>query len=391
MTVRAPSTSKGLSFAYRACPNHQRGGNANDVDRHSNTAITMMSKITNGRDTCGASVTSLRCRVTRGQVSRANEMDWQRKSRGELAFHLACSDRRSRHNNADDDSGSVSLKERLENLLQAIPSFLERAGVAVGETQERVQRVFSSDHRQGVRNNVINDDDRHGGDDNQQGRNKNKTSNTNTTEEGDTLPLSDELELLQTTLGNVSMFAVEALTPWDFDRHDFGVTFVHTWIDDTQAAARPAGFAANSAPPYTRNRRQRRRNAPPTTVKLTSTLKPLEGEWKLTARTKLATFANDKGIVFGKAGLYLAGDQSPFIGIEADRIWSLGSVPNTWIFANANYRNSRAPMMPVIRASVGVQHRFKFARGWNLTLRAGMHPLEPNKWFVTPTPNGGYF
>lgn len=169
---------------------------------------------------------------------------------------------------------------------------------------------------------------------------------------------------------NVVLFTLDSLTPWDFDRHDFGLTFAHTWVDIDANAGRV--------------------NAPPAVVKLTSTINPLEKEWKLSARSKLMELP-EGAVVFGKAGLYLTGDRPAYIGVEADRVWKVPKLKGTKVFVNVNYRSSRKPDMDPIMTSIGVQQDFEIWKGVQLTLRIGTNPVEREKFFVTPVPHGSYF
>lgn len=180
-----------------------------------------------------------------------------------------------------------------------------------------------------------------------------------------TPPADGEFE---TRVRNVVLFMVESLTPWDFDRHDFGLTFANVWVD------------ADALKTEHKN----------VVVKMTSTIKPVEREWKVTARTKLIELGED-AVVFGKAGLYLAGDQPAYIGVEADRVWKLPKLPDTKFFMNVNYRNSRKPQFDPVRTSLGLQQDFRIAKGLDLTLRLGINPLDRTDWYVTPVPNGSYF
>lgn len=175
---------------------------------------------------------------------------------------------------------------------------------------------------------------------------------------------------LERQVRNLILFALDSLTPWDYDRHDFGLTFAHTWVDIDANAGRV--------------------DAPPAVVKLTSTIKPLEKEWKLSARSKLMELP-EGAVVFGKAGLYLAGDRPAYIGAEADRVWKVPRLKGTKVFVNVNYRSSRKPDVDPISTSVGVQQDFEVWKGVQVTLRIGTNPLEMEKIFVTPVPNGSYF
>lgn len=96
-------------------------------------------------------------------------------------------------------------------------------------------------------------------------------------------------------------------------------------------------------------------------------------------------------VVFGKAALYLAGELPPYVGVEADRVWKLGRLEGTRLFANINYRSSRKPQVDPVRLSFGVQQDFELAKDVVLTLRIGLNPLAWDNFFVTPVPNGEYF
>lgn len=162
----------------------------------------------------------------------------------------------------------------------------------------------------------------------------------------DDLPPAEEVEKKARSL---LTYAAQSLTPWDFDRREPGVTFVHNWEVEE--------------------------------MKITSTWKPLFQEWKLSARTRFMSFADDSGVIFGKAGLYLAGDLPPYIGLEADRILPIPRVPRSHLFANVNYRSSRKPFAAVVVASAGIQHTVRIGESNGLTLRAGWSTKDITKPF----------
>lgn len=167
---------------------------------------------------------------------------------------------------------------------------------------------------------------------------------------------------------NTIDFLLDSLTPWDFDRHDFGFTFANVWEDvDTGSDDDLLG-----------------------PVKMTSTIKPLEKEWKLSARTKILDLG-EGGVLFGKAGLYLAGKGTPYIGVEADKVWDIPGLSGTKAFVNVNYRSSRMPDTDPVLSSVGVELDFPLLADVILCLRIGVNPLERKKIVVTPIPNGSYF
>lgn len=272
-----------------------------------------------------------------------------------------------------------TLKERLEALLNFIPRFLDRATNQTPILQESVSSSSKQSSKsiqkrnpfrflQFWKNNRENID-----------RTKNNLLNTAESalrQDGEGFRRNANLLDFRWLTGSAGdpdfgvlakefgLFALDSLSPWDFDRHDFGVTFVTTW-EDLEAGDIATG------------------------IKVTSTIKPLESEWKVSARTKLIELG-ENALVFGKAGLYLAGEQSPFIGVEADRMWNLPQLSNTKLFCNANYRSSRKADLP-FRMSVGLQHNFELTKGVVLTLRFGAYPFEKPVFFATPVPNGNYF
>lgn len=180
---------------------------------------------------------------------------------------------------------------------------------------------------------------------------------------------------LEKQVQGILLFLSDSLCPWDYDRHDFGLTFTNTWTDIESVSGGGGTSTANSL------------------VKMTSTIKPLEKEWKLTARTKLLRLG-EGGVVFGKAGLYLAGDLPAYIGVEADRVWTVPYLKGTKVFGNVNYRSSRKPQHDPVVASFGVQQTIPIVNGLELTLRFGVDSQLENgkpKPYVAPIPLGSYF
>lgn len=170
---------------------------------------------------------------------------------------------------------------------------------------------------------------------------------------------------LEKQLRNATMYAVDTLTPWDYDRHDFGLTFAQTWEE-----AGPGSGGGR--------------------VKLTSTLKPLEREWKLSARSQLVEMPAG-ACVFGKAGMYLAGDKAAYVGVEADRMWPVPRTGGAKLFVNVNYRSSRRPEREPVKMSVGVQKGFEVWGGMVVWVRVGVDVANWGRLEVTPVPNGEYF
>lgn len=268
-----------------------------------------------------------------------------------------------------------TLKARLEELLRLLPEYAARAGSAAAALPEHARRLFADDGPLAAarfwRDNREN-----------AGAAADALLDAGAgAVRGDADAFSRaaaRLDLrwlrdaggLPRMLNTVALAALDALTPWDFDRHDFGLTFANTWVD------------ANALPP--------RADGLSPVVKLTSTIKPLEGEWKLTARSRLVEIG-EGGVVFGKAGIYLVGEQPSYVGVEADRVWNVPRLEYTKVFANVNYRSSRKPQRDPVRASFGVQQDFLLGRGMELTLRIGVDPMDEQKFFVTPVPNGSYF
>lgn len=182
---------------------------------------------------------------------------------------------------------------------------------------------------------------------------------------------NDQLITLDHNISAVIAFFAEALTPWDFDRREPSFTLSSSWNDElSHIGGQPEK---------------------PGLIKLTSTIKPLYSEWKLTARTKFVNLGRD-GTVFGKAGLYLAGSGPPYVGVEADRLLDIPRLAHTKLFANVNYRSSRKPFSAPIVASAGVQHTLVFSNRLDLTFRIGMSTVDPDRpWFIMPMPHSSYF
>jgi hypothetical protein len=165
------------------------------------------------------------------------------------------------------------------------------------------------------------------------------------------------------------LYLAEAICPWDYDRKEPSLTFVNVWTDVEAITT----------------------DRDTTKVKVTSTIKPLHQEWKLTARTKLLKLG-DEGIVFGKAGIYLVGDKDPYVGVEADRTWQLPKLSGTKLFLNANYRSSRKPDSEPVVASIGLQQRFRIRQGLEFTLRAGVGTQNGmSRMYLAPIPFGSYY
>lgn len=272
-----------------------------------------------------------------------------------------------------------TLKSRLEALLNSIPRFIDRATRSTESFAEsvpaNVKSLFSKDGPLGAlqfwrdnRENIQQTTDAllDTGESIVRGDSEQFRENASRLNLRFLKDLQDGSEMnVVRMVHRVTLFAVDALTPWDFDRHDFGITFVTKW-DDVET-----GDLTNH-------------------VKLTSTIKPLEGEWKVTGRTKLLELG-DGAVVFGKAGIYLAGDHPAYVGVEADRVWRIPRVDGTKLFLNVNYRSSRKPDVDPFKMTLGLQQDFDIAKGVVLTLRIGANPLEADKLFVTPVASGEYF
>lgn len=181
-------------------------------------------------------------------------------------------------------------------------------------------------------------------------------------------PARDEASEIEQRARAVAAFIAEALCPWDYDRREPAVTFANTWTDRATADADDDSQ-----------------------VKITSTIKPLYQEWKLTARTMLIELG-DNGVVFGKAGIYLAGDLPAYIGLEADKVVDVPRLKNTKLFVNANYRSSRKPFATPVVASAGVQQTLPLNKRLELTFRLGVSTRSgAHRVFFTPVPYGTYF
>jgi hypothetical protein len=175
------------------------------------------------------------------------------------------------------------------------------------------------------------------------------------------------------SLRNAFLFLAESVCPWDYDRKEPALTFVNVWTDVEAIKSDRDTYK----------------------VKIASTINPLAREWKVTARTRLASLGNDKfgeGCLFGKAGIYLVGDKEPYVGVEADRTLNVPFLPGTALFVNANFKSSRKPNTDPIVASAGVQQTIDLGGGLALTLRAGYNSLKgTSKLYISPVPFGSYF
>lgn len=236
---------------------------------------------------------------------------------------------------------------------------------------------------------------------------------------GDKKKTNDDIGVSDVLVRMVQFF-MASLSPWDFDRREFALSLVQTWQD----------WQILHGSYEQRRHRRRRENfdqlpfdswesGDKKAVKVTSTMVPLCGEWKVTGRTPLWHSSDWDGVLFAKAGVFLAGERPPFIGLEADRIWhrrqpedanksDQGSkkhhkdskVKNIvkrsghryWApFVNVNYRSSRMPHVPVVRMSVGIQFGLPVG-GIPLSFRFGVRPFESRReWFLHPVPRGNYF
>lgn len=172
-----------------------------------------------------------------------------------------------------------------------------------------------------------------------------------------------------TRIRDLVAYTADSLCPWDYDRKEPGVTFVNVWTDAEGIEGLP-----NS---------QR--------VKLASTIKLIEQEWKLTARARVLGLGRE-GVVFGKAGIYIAGEKDPFIGVEADKVIRLPLLSNTGIFGNVNFRSSRKPDVDPVLGSCGLQQTIPFGRGRDLTFRVGIDSAHgKSRVFFSPLPYSSYF
>jgi hypothetical protein len=175
------------------------------------------------------------------------------------------------------------------------------------------------------------------------------------------------------SLRNTLLFLAESICPWDYDRKKPALTFVNVWSDVEAIKSDRNTYK----------------------VKVASTINPLAREWKVTARTRLASLGRDElgdGCVFAKAGVYLVGDKEPFVGVEADRTLSIPFIPGTSLYANANFKSSRKPHTYPILASAGVQQTVDWGNGLALTMRAGFNTRDGmGKLSVTPVPFASYW
>ncbi|CAN8068772.1 unnamed protein product [Agarophyton chilense] len=280
-----------------------------------------------------------------------------------------------------------TLKQQLEAILEGIPRFLDNASnrveKAVTDIPDQVKYLFSEEGPLGVltfwrenKDNISNtgqqlleSGERLAKGDAKGFREKASGINLSWLRPVRRLGSSESLDdatIVTDQVRKTVLFLIDSLTPWDFDRHDFGLTFATVWNDvDTSKSA----------------------DVRVPSLKMTSTIKPVEQEWKLSARGKLFALG-ENAMVFGKAGLYLAGDKAAYIGAEADRVWSIPRLPNTKIFANANYRSSRKPQAEPFKVSCGIQQDLEVAKGLELTLRIALNLTEKLGFSVYPVPNG---
>lgn len=186
-------------------------------------------------------------------------------------------------------------------------------------------------------------------------------------------------------VGHVALFALASLSPWDFDRHDLGVTFVNTWIAKHKVTMESIQARQARGDDHVSKHQAMG-------VKVTSTIKPISQEWKVSVRARLYVPQEDNTTVLAKAGMYLVGEEAPFIGLDADRTWPIGSLHKSKLFANVNFRTCRMPLHDAVRVCCGIQQLFTITKGFDITLRLGVRPFERrNSFFVTPVPNGLYF
>ncbi|KAI0560407.1 hypothetical protein FGB62_113g11 [Gracilaria domingensis] len=286
---------------------------------------------------------------------------------------------------------TLTLKQQLEAILDALPTFLDtatgRVEKAVASIPDQVKYLFSDEGPLGVLNFW------------RENKENISTTGQQLLESGELLvkgdtdafrekasginlswlrPLRQRSRPSETADDNITithqvrntlLFLIDSLTPWDFDRHDFGLTFVTIWND------------ANALKEGDVNR---------AVLKMTSTIKPIEQEWKLSARTKLFDLG-ENAVVFGKAGLYLAGNRPAYIGAEADRVWPIPKLPGTKLFANVNYRSSRKPQDDPVKLTCGIEQEFAVAKGIDLTLRLAFNLMENMDMRIYPVPSGSYF
>lgn len=190
-------------------------------------------------------------------------------------------------------------------------------------------------------------------------------------------------------------FLTRSLSPWDFDRREFALALVQKWEDwevvHGSRGARRGEWLGRGGGRKDGDGGENGRAS----VKVTSTMNPLQGEWKVTGRTPLWRSADWGGVVFAKAGVFLAGERAPYVGLEADRVWRRrkdnGRQKHMAPFVNVSYRSSRLPQWPVVRLAVGVQFGLKMG-ALPVTLRFGLRPLETRgEWFLLPVSNDQYF
>lgn len=290
-----------------------------------------------------------------------------------------------------------TLKRRLEELLDSIPTFLDRTVSTVESSAssipEHVRNLFApggalsalifwrdnSENLRSTGKTLLNSGEalvkgdtesfreRASGLDFSWLRQKRRESENAGEAQAPSLPGGDDA--LEKRVRSAAVFVLESLTPWDFDRHDFGLTFANVWYDVDIS---------------------QRESDPMAIVKMTSTIKPLEQEWKVSARTKFLDLGED-ACIFGKTGIYLAGDKPAYIGLEADRVFPLPNLKDTKLFVNVNYNSSRKPDADPVKSSFGLQQDFQIAKGFELTLRVGINPVTKEKWYVSPVPYGSYF
>lgn len=198
-------------------------------------------------------------------------------------------------------------------------------------------------------------------------------------------------------LVGIGRFLIESINPWDFDRRELALALVQKWEDwevlHGQGTRKTRGGRDRSI--RDGNKDDGKDAEGVAAVKVTSTMMPLKGEWKVSGRTPLWRSANWGGVVFAKAGLFLAGERVPYVGLEADRVWrrpnTVGNQKHIAPFVNLSYRSSRLPEFPVIRLSTGVQFGLQIG-GLPLTVRFGLRPLETRRnLFLLPVSNDRYF
>lgn len=273
-----------------------------------------------------------------------------------------------------------NTKQQLEHLLSSIPEFIMRAASQAEETATNIPNhvknlfgpsgpfsflTFWRSNEQEIRRTAVTlRDSAQLLADNKQSEARKRASALDLSWLRNSEPV--QWRDVRGTARGALLFLADSLTPWDYDRHDLGLTFANVWHDTPEPAVGVGD------------------------VKLTSTIKPLEKEWKVSARTRLLEMGDDVA-VFAKAGMFLAGGAPPYIGLEADKMWPVAGLDNTKIFANINYRSSRKPTSDVFMPSFGVQQAFEITKGFDLHLRFGVSPFQEAPFFVSPIPNGSYF